>query len=55
MWPRMDALLEEAEKANEVLRFVGSVDVKSGKAGGKAPISRFKLFGHSWRLCCRPL
>ncbi|CAE7819012.1 unnamed protein product [Symbiodinium sp. CCMP2456] len=31
----MDALLEEAEKANEVLRFVGSVDVKSGKASVK--------------------
>ena len=31
--PRMDKLLEEAEKANEVLRFVGSVDVKSGKVG----------------------
>ena len=28
----MDKLLEEAEKANEVLRFVGAVDVKSGKA-----------------------
>ncbi|CAE7576562.1 AKHSDH1, partial [Symbiodinium necroappetens] len=31
----MDALLEEAEKAGEVLRFVGSVDVKSGKASVK--------------------
>ena len=31
----MDKLLEEAEKANEVLRFVGAVDVKSGKASVK--------------------
>jgi len=31
----MDALIEEAEKAGEVLRFVGSVDVKSGKASVK--------------------
>jgi len=33
--PRMDKLLEEAEKANEVLRFVGAVEVKSGKASVK--------------------
>ena len=33
--PRMDKLLEEAEKANEVLRFVGAVDVTSGKASVK--------------------
>lgn len=31
----MDKLLEEAEKANEVLRFVGAVDVTSGKASVK--------------------
>lgn len=31
----MDKLLEEAEKANEVLRFVGAVEVKSGKASVK--------------------
>mmetsp|Transcript_63963 Transcript_63963/g.113738 ORF Transcript_63963/g.113738 Transcript_63963/m.113738 type:complete len:455 (+) Transcript_63963:54-1418(+) len=31
----MDALIEEADKAGEVLRFVGSVDVKSGKASVK--------------------
>ncbi|CAJ1361863.1 unnamed protein product [Effrenium voratum] len=31
----MDALLQEAEAANEVLRFVGAVDVKAGKASVK--------------------
>ncbi|CAE8742314.1 unnamed protein product [Polarella glacialis] len=31
----MSSLLEEAEAANEVLRFVGAVDVKSGKASVK--------------------
>jgi len=31
----MDALIEEADKAGEVLRFVGAVDVKSGKASVK--------------------
>lgn len=36
---RMDKLLEEAEKANEVLRFVGAVDVKSGKARAEARIN----------------
>eukprot|EP00930_Biecheleria_cincta_P064639 TRINITY_DN5025_c0_g1_i2.p1 TRINITY_DN5025_c0_g1~~TRINITY_DN5025_c0_g1_i2.p1 ORF type:complete len:460 (+),score=87.81 TRINITY_DN5025_c0_g1_i2:58-1437(+) len=31
----MDALIEDAEKAGEVLRFVGAVDMKSGKASVK--------------------
>jgi len=31
----MDALITEADKAGEVLRFVGAVDVKSGKASVK--------------------
>ena len=45
----MDKLLEEAEKANEVLRFVGAVDVKSGKAGGSQRIS-VALLIQTWRL-----